>query len=111
MRSDVGQPLPLWFPFTRSYWCPKTARRGVAGSEMLEGELRSSIPFEVVDRRQGDEGDDIEIHNLCKTFDRTRAVDGLSLTMYNGQVTALLGHNGKLRLSLAFRSSNNVRRD
>lgn len=61
---------------------------------MLEEELRSSIPFEVLDRRQGDEEDDIAIHNLRKSFGKKHAVDGLSFTMYNGQVTALLGHNG-----------------
>ena len=78
----------------RSYWCPKTARYHIPDSQMLEAELRSSVPFEVVDRRHGDENLDIEIHNLRKTFGKTLAVDGLSLNMYNGQVTALLGHNG-----------------
>ena len=62
---------------------------------MLEEENHSSVPFEVVDRRSG-EGDDIVIRNLRKTFGKKHAVDGLSLTMYTGHVTALLGHNGML---------------
>jgi ATP-binding cassette subfamily A (ABC1) protein 3 len=95
IKSEFGQRLPLLFPFMRSYWCPRTAHRDVAASSMLDGELRASIPFEVFDRRQGDAEDDIEIHNLRKTFEKKHAVDGLSLTVYNGQVTALLGHNGK----------------
>lgn len=40
----------------------------------------------------------MEINNLVKYFNtntgRKYAVDGLSLTMYQGQITALLGHNG-----------------
>ena len=41
----------------------------------------------------------ISIQNLCKEFTAPdgatiRAVNGLSLDMYDGQVTALLGHNG-----------------
>lgn len=42
----------------------------------------------------------VEISNLRKSFDtptgKKVAVDGLSLTMYSGHITALLGHNGKL---------------
>jgi ATP-binding cassette subfamily A (ABC1) protein 3 len=40
----------------------------------------------------------VEIRGLYKYFDtntgRKTAVDGLNLTMYSGQITALLGHNG-----------------
>jgi ABC-type multidrug transport system ATPase subunit len=32
---------------------------------------------------------------LRKHFGEKVAVDGLNLSIYNGQVTALLGHNGK----------------
>jgi len=31
---------------------------------------------------------------LIKTFGTKRAVDGTNLTIYNGQIFALLGHNG-----------------
>jgi ABC-type uncharacterized transport system ATPase subunit len=54
-------------------------------------------PFEPVSdalKKQGAEGKNIEIHGLRKTFGEKIAVDGLSLSMYSGQITALLGHNG-----------------
>jgi ABC-type multidrug transport system ATPase subunit len=34
------------------------------------------------------------VRNLIKTFGTKRAVDGTNLTIYNGQIFALLGHNG-----------------
>lgn len=43
-------------------------------------------------------GDCLQIKRLSKTFSNgkitTKAVDNLSLTMYKGQIFALLGHNG-----------------
>ena len=95
VKPDSGQSLPLWFPFTRAYWLPGSIHHHVGDSDLFEEENHSSVPFEVVDRRSG-EGDDIVIRNLRKTFGKKHAVDGLSLTMYTGHVTALLGHNGML---------------
>jgi len=93
--------LPLWFPFSRAYWCPKSVHHRASASEILDEEIHSSVPFEVIDRRSGGEGDDIVIQNLRKKFGKKHAVDGLSLTMYNGQVTALLGHNGTFAFVVA----------
>lgn len=76
---------------------------------MLGEEIHSSVPFEVIDRRSGEEADDIVIRNLKKKFGKKHAVDGLSLTMYNGQVTALLGHNGTFAFGVASLSSPKVR--
>lgn len=95
MKADFGQAQPLWFPFLRSYWFPTKIHLARADVEGRGEEHDASIPFEVVERR--DEGNDIEIFGLRKVFGRTIAVDGLSLTMYSGQVTALLGHNGTLK--------------
>ena len=40
-------------------------------------------------------GECLKIRNLKKVYDNGKlAVDGLSLTMYEGQIFALLGHNG-----------------
>jgi ABC-type transporter Mla maintaining outer membrane lipid asymmetry ATPase subunit MlaF len=46
-------------------------------------------------KRQANEGKSIEIHRLMKQFGEKTAVEDLTLSMYSGQVTALLGHNGK----------------
>jgi ABC-type multidrug transport system ATPase subunit len=36
----------------------------------------------------------VHISDLRKQFGEKTAVDGLNLSMYQGQITALLGHNG-----------------
>ena len=96
LRSDYGQSLPFNFPFTTSYWRPGRAIPLTAtddgGTTYAEG-----IPVEPVTealRAQSLAGDGIEIRSLRKQFGDKTAVDGLSLSMYKGQVTALLGHNG-----------------
>ena len=97
LQPDFGQALPLWFPFSRSYRFPISVQPGAADYGIQEEEHNSSVPFEVMGRREGDGGRDIEIRNLRKVFGKRCAVDGLNLTMYGGQVTALLGHNGTSR--------------
>jgi hypothetical protein len=97
IRPEYGQALPLWFPFTRTYWCPSTTHPVITEIDLLERDAQSSIPFETVGenlRRQAEEGKGIEIHSLRKVFDKVIAVDNLNLSMFSGQITALLGHNG-----------------
>jgi len=92
---DYGQAMPLYFPFTSSYWCPGSAKAPV--EDASEETTTPDIPFEPVPetvRRQAQEGKSIEIRNLRRMFGDNIAVDGLSLSMYSGSITALLGHNG-----------------
>lgn len=96
LRSDYGQSLPYNFPFTASYWCPGSAKSPVVTDDG-ETTYAEGIPVEPVTealRAQSLAGDGIEIRGLRKQFGEKTAVDGLSLSMYKGQVTALLGHNG-----------------
>jgi ATP-binding cassette subfamily A (ABC1) protein 3 len=97
IKPDYGQALPLHFPFTSKYWCPGKVHAPVSSESVTEKVIRSGIPYEEVGdslKRQADEGRSIEIHDLRKTFGDKCAVDNLNLSMYNGQITALLGHNG-----------------
>jgi ATP-binding cassette, subfamily A (ABC1), member 3 len=97
IKPDYGQALPLHFPFTAKYWCPGSVHAPVSDTTVAEKVGQTGIPYEQVGdtlKRQADEGKSIEIHDLCKTFGDKSAVDGLNLSMYNGQITALLGHNG-----------------
>lgn len=48
-----------------------------------------SADFAVHDRQPA-----IEIHGLCKAFGRTKALDGLDLTVAPGDITGFLGPNG-----------------
>ena len=100
IEPDYGQALPLWFPFTLSYWFPSrgiSLHQSTTNLEKDENES-GSIPLEPVSdvlKRQADEGKTIELRSLRKVYGEKIAVDGLNLSMYNGQITALLGHNGR----------------
>mmetsp|Transcript_3366 Transcript_3366/g.4864 ORF Transcript_3366/g.4864 Transcript_3366/m.4864 type:complete len:1961 (-) Transcript_3366:133-6015(-) len=102
--SDFGQPLPWYFPFTSSYWCGINKDTAVAAggagndpSSTVNLTDDPNIPIEPVSdalKEQESEGRCIQIKGLKKQFGEKTAVDGLNLSMYNGQITALLGHNG-----------------
>lgn len=98
IKPDYGQALPWYFPFTRNYWFPGSSHAPVSNDTIDDKMASSGIPYEPVGealKRQSVDGKSIEIHNLKKVFGDKTAVDGLNLSMYNGQITALLGHNGK----------------
>ena len=91
--AGFGQPLPWYFMFTISYWNPRAATFHDSVDESEEAKALD-VPCEGV----GDglsqsirDGRGVEIRNLRKTFGDKTAVDNLSLSMYNNQVTALLG--------------------
>jgi ABC-type multidrug transport system fused ATPase/permease subunit len=97
IKPDYGQALPFWFPFSRSYWFPASAQAPTVTTEPDDETAEIGSPFEPVSdalKKQREEGKNIEIHRLRKTFGEKTAVDGLSLSIYSGQITALLGHNG-----------------
>lgn len=94
---DYGQALPVWFPFTKQYWCPSSAHLPVSKTTVEDEIAKLQIPYEPVgesQKRQASEEKSIEIHDLRKTFGEQNAVDGLNLSIYSGEITALLGHNG-----------------
>lgn len=109
--SEFGTHQPFYFLCLPSYWqsCfgfTSTKARDVR----LEGELGyDPVEVNIEDvtenlSRQLDEGTCVDIKDLYKIFNTTNgtkvAVDGLNLTMYSGQVTALLGHNGAGKVSI-----------
>ncbi len=96
LPGDYGQPLPWYFPLTRTYWWPSSFHT-LRSSVDEEDTYDESIPVEPVSdslKAQVHEGKGIEIRRLTKNFGDKTAVDCLNLTMYNGQITGLLGHNG-----------------
>jgi ATP-binding cassette, subfamily A (ABC1), member 3 len=108
---DYGQALPVWFPFLPSYWFPnhKTAKPPVEMAEDVEAR-NSMIPYESAGelKRQVAEGKSIEINNLRKAFGEKIAIDNLNLSIYSGQITALLGHNGTVYRFVGIMSSYNA---
>ncbi|CAI8011248.1 ATP-binding cassette sub-family A member 3 [Geodia barretti] len=100
--GTYGVPKPLYFPFLPSYW----TGRPLECRKRSEDEVVERPPWydggaheeEPRDREAG-----IKIQNLTKTYTpaifsllkgEKLAVDSLNLNMYEGQITALLGHNG-----------------
>ncbi|XP_055532678.1 cholesterol transporter ABCA5-like [Wyeomyia smithii] len=100
--SDHGTKQRPCFCFSRHYWCKKK----VPKVALLNGESANSFgnldeqtrDIEPVSREmRGKEA--IRIVDLYKTFHSCRkpavnAVNGINLTIYEGQITAILGHNG-----------------
>ncbi|XP_062578105.1 phospholipid-transporting ATPase ABCA3-like, partial [Saccostrea cucullata] len=92
--GEFGIPRPFYFPFTRSYWgcCDKTEKD-------FDRDLRhdTSNP-KFFERDPPELKPGIKILKLRKVFGRGRkkkvAVEGTTLNIYEGQITALLGHNG-----------------
>ncbi|CAD6242712.1 GSCOCT00009542001.2-RA-CDS [Cotesia congregata] len=105
--SEYGTKRPAWFCFTPGFWCKKKVQR-IASSN---GESNSFIPEEeasrdvepVVREMKGREA--IRIVDLYKSYQKCRkpeikAVNGINLTIYEGQITAILGHNGAGKTTL-----------
>ncbi|XP_077866667.1 phospholipid-transporting ATPase ABCA3-like [Saccoglossus kowalevskii] len=93
--GEYGVPKPFYFLFQRSYWCGHSARiNGIEEGGMGQSNTGTmNHEAEPTDLNVG-----ISIQNLTKVYKSSvgnkLAVDDLSLNMYEGQITALLGHNG-----------------
>ncbi|XP_007951392.1 phospholipid-transporting ATPase ABCA3-like [Orycteropus afer afer] len=93
--GDYGVPQP-WYFFTKfSYWnehpkCILNRRKKHLGVEKCDDEFFECEPENLLAS--------IQIKNLSKTFEVRNtfkeAVRDLTLNLYEGQITALLGHNG-----------------
>jgi ATP-binding cassette subfamily A (ABC1) protein 3 len=103
--SEFGTHKPFYFFLTPSHWmncfCIKANKHiDVRHVSQEKIEAKSSAIELVTENlsRQIDEGTCVNIVDLYKEFKTTDgmkvAVDGLNLTMFSGQITALLGHNG-----------------
>lgn len=104
--SDYGQPLPRSFLFSSAYWYPNSNKSPPRSNDDEEFVYDESIPAEPVSdtlKEQAREGKSIEIRGLTKRFGDKTAVDRLNLSMYNGQITGLLGHNGAGKVRLVLR--------
>ena len=120
--SEYGTHKPVYFIFMPSFWtstfssclsCFSHSGQAVTSYSQVrttEGN-NDTIPVEPVTdalRSQINDKTCVDIINLYKEFNTSTgnkvAVDGLNLTMYSGQITALLGHNGAGRfLPIAIR--------
>ncbi|XP_076468710.1 phospholipid-transporting ATPase ABCA3-like [Babylonia areolata] len=88
--GTYGVPRPLYFPFQPSYWCGGGRQRRLSMHEKTEG-TTGDRHFE---REPSGLPAGISMVHLRKVFDNKAAVKDSTLTMYEGQITVLLGHNG-----------------
>ncbi|XP_074866754.1 phospholipid-transporting ATPase ABCA3 [Carettochelys insculpta] len=95
--GEYGVPQPWYFFLTPSYWCgtPRT----VLGKEKEEEEdPEKALKSQYIEEEPADLVSGIKIKHLSKVFKvgnkSKEAVRDLTLNMYEGQITVLLGHNG-----------------
>ncbi|KAK7101563.1 hypothetical protein V1264_019927 [Littorina saxatilis] len=94
--GEFGVPKPFYFPFTKSYWCGPTSQYKDTGFALnTDDEHFESEP-------QGLKAG-ISVDKLRKEFGKNKvAVNNVSLKMYEGQITVLLGHNGAGKTTTMF---------
>ncbi|XP_017869309.1 PREDICTED: ATP-binding cassette sub-family A member 3 [Drosophila arizonae] len=87
--GSYGVTREWYFPFTKSFWCQ--AKKVTHPEDMPELEQQDPNAFESepTDKLIG-----LQIRNLQKKFQNKWAVKGISLNMYEDNITVLLGHNG-----------------
>ncbi|XP_069124776.1 phospholipid-transporting ATPase ABCA3-like [Argopecten irradians] len=92
--GEYGVPQPWYFFLTGTYWCGTSAVEDIPDDKRIcIGQDPDYFEPDPSGIRAG-----IRIRNLRKEFGkdekRNIAVAGMSLDMYDGQITVLLGHNG-----------------
>ncbi|XP_037363662.1 phospholipid-transporting ATPase ABCA3 [Talpa occidentalis] len=96
LPGQLGVPQPWYFFVTPSYWCgtPST----LLGKEEDDEDPEKALGTEYFEAEPEDLVAGIKIKHMSKVFGaggkRTAAVRDLSLSLYEGQITVLLGHNG-----------------
>ena len=90
ISGDLGQTLPFYFPFQPSYWRSHHDSCSPGQDTLPNGSEHAT------ESTQSGERAAVAIDNMHKVFPTTdgkgkRALDGWSLDVYHGQITALLG--------------------
>ncbi|XP_065175068.1 phospholipid-transporting ATPase ABCA3-like [Sycon ciliatum] len=100
--GQFGLPLPFYFPFMPSYWCSPTSKITDEDEETetmpLSGSHNKNASKHLFEPEPESLPAGVRSYRLKKVFKTSNgplvAVNGVSLNMYEGQVTVLLGHNG-----------------
>ncbi|XP_070193926.1 phospholipid-transporting ATPase ABCA3-like [Littorina saxatilis] len=88
--GTFGVPRPWYFPFQSSYWCGGRRKRKFSLQESCGGHDSRHFERDPTGLPVG-----ISMVHLRKAFGKGKvAVQDSMLTIYEGQITVLLGHNG-----------------
>ncbi|CAH6793032.1 Abca16 [Phodopus roborovskii] len=87
--GQCGVPQPWYFFLMRSYWFGKPKIRKIAEETKCLPTIHNCFEVEPTNLVAG-----IQIKRLHKEFRNNPAINNLSLNVYEGQITVLLGHNG-----------------
>lgn len=91
MPGDFGVPKKWNFPFTVSFWCGRKEYAGI--EDMSNGSIGIKNP-DAFETEPAGKHVGLYVKNLKKRFGDKYAVKGLSVNMYEDEITVLLGHNG-----------------
>ncbi|XP_064476304.1 uncharacterized protein LOC135390539 [Ornithodoros turicata] len=93
-------PLPVYFPFMRSYWIPpeteyvpsQESKSDKESEELAEGHFEEEPRHLLLV---------VETSAICKKYHRKLVVDHVTMRLYQNQVFVLLGHSGSGKSTLA----------
>uniref|UniRef100_A0A3B3WRX8 ABC transporter domain-containing protein n=1 Tax=Poecilia mexicana TaxID=48701 RepID=A0A3B3WRX8_9TELE len=95
--GEYGVPLPSYFFLLPSYWC-SSPRMAMVNEKEEEEDAEKAMKGEFIEEEPAGVVSGIKIKHLTKEFkvgSKTRqAVRDLTLNMFEGQITVVLGHNG-----------------
>ncbi|XP_054892052.1 phospholipid-transporting ATPase ABCA3 [Poeciliopsis prolifica] len=95
--GEYGVPLPSYFFLLPSYWC-SSPRMAMVNEKEEEEDAEKAMKGEFIEEEPAGVVSGIKIKHLTKEFkvgNKTRqAVRDLTLNMFEGQITVVLGHNG-----------------
>ncbi|KAL0993447.1 hypothetical protein UPYG_G00108010 [Umbra pygmaea] len=95
--GEYGVPLPCYFFVLPSYWC-SSPRMAVVKEKEEEEDAEKALKGEFIEEEPAGLVSGVKIKRLNKEFkmgsSMRQAVKDLTVNMFEGQITVLLGHNG-----------------